>query len=230
MASSNTKTAEPVAAISSKQKTISRLLKVAHQEFAEKGLAGTRIEDIARAAGVTKQLVYHYFFSKEQLLACVLDASAEAVLAAVLAMDVDHLPPAQALRKFLCHALDQYRDDPTLGTLALEGLNFHERQAAPAKFPDLVPALNAQAERILQRGIAQGVFRAGIDARMFFAAASLLTTGGYTNRYTLSAVAGFDTGSPEGAAAWRQYSVDFVMAAILVEQAPALGRPAASGP
>ncbi len=35
--------------------------------FAERGYAGTRLEDIATAAGVTKQLVYQHFRSKKEL-------------------------------------------------------------------------------------------------------------------------------------------------------------------
>ena len=35
--------------------------------FAERGYAGTRLEDIATAAGVTKQLLYQHFSSKKEL-------------------------------------------------------------------------------------------------------------------------------------------------------------------
>jgi AcrR family transcriptional regulator len=35
--------------------------------FAERGYAGTRLEDIAAAAGVTKQLLYQHFSSKKEL-------------------------------------------------------------------------------------------------------------------------------------------------------------------
>jgi AcrR family transcriptional regulator len=35
--------------------------------FAERGYAGTRLEDIAAAAGVTKQLLYQHFGSKKEL-------------------------------------------------------------------------------------------------------------------------------------------------------------------
>ena len=61
---------------SSKTATIARVLDAARREFSEKGIAGARMDEIARAAGVTKQLVYHYFSGKEQLFACVLDAAA----------------------------------------------------------------------------------------------------------------------------------------------------------
>jgi len=44
-----------------------RLLEHAIVEFAEKGLAGARVDEIARRAGVNKQLLYYYFESKRGL-------------------------------------------------------------------------------------------------------------------------------------------------------------------
>jgi AcrR family transcriptional regulator len=218
--------AETPTSPSKKRATITRLLKEARQAFSEKGLAGARVDEIARAAGVTKQLVYHYFSSKEELFASVLDESAQDVLADLLALELDHLPPTEALRVLLEHAFDQYRSDPTLGPLAQEGLRFHEHNTAHrVRFTDIAPALVTQMERILRRGAASGEFQPGVDARLFCAASALVTTGGFTNRYTVSAVAGFDTTSPEGIAVWRQFSVDFVLASILVGNRPALHRP-----
>jgi TetR/AcrR family transcriptional regulator len=45
----------------------SRLLEAAILEFSQRGLAGARIDSIAKAAGVNKQLLYHYFGDKAQL-------------------------------------------------------------------------------------------------------------------------------------------------------------------
>ena len=49
--------------------TKAALLHAAVVEFAAKGLAGARIDEIAQRAGVNKQLVYHYFGSKEEIYA-----------------------------------------------------------------------------------------------------------------------------------------------------------------
>ena len=45
---------------------------VAAELFAEHGYAGTRLEDIAAAAGVTKQLLYQHFRSKQELYLALL--------------------------------------------------------------------------------------------------------------------------------------------------------------
>jgi TetR/AcrR family transcriptional regulator len=51
-----------------------RLLEAAILEFAKRGLAGARIDSIARAAGANKQLLYHYFGDKAQLERAVMSA------------------------------------------------------------------------------------------------------------------------------------------------------------
>ena len=45
--------------------TRKKLLTAARREFANRGLAGARVDDIAERAGVNKQLVYHYFGDKD---------------------------------------------------------------------------------------------------------------------------------------------------------------------
>ena len=47
--------------------TRSKLLVAARREFADHGLAGARVDEIAARAGVNKQLVYHYFGDKDAL-------------------------------------------------------------------------------------------------------------------------------------------------------------------
>lgn len=211
------------ASYSRKRATLARLLRVARKEFSEKGLAGARVDDIARAAGVTKPLVYHYFSSKEELFACVLDESAQDTRADLLALDLDHLPPVTALRTLLEHSFDLYRLDPPLGALTLESFRQHEHNSEHRKrFTNFAPVLVELMDKILCRGAVSGDFIPNVDARMFCAAAGLITTGGFINRYLTSSVTGFDTTSEQGMGIWRQYSVDFVLATVLTHSRPCL--------
>src|SRR3569833_2106239 len=54
--------------------TRARRLEAAHAEFVAHGLAGARVERIAKAAGANKQGIYAYFGSKEALFNAVLTA------------------------------------------------------------------------------------------------------------------------------------------------------------
>src|ERR1700683_5164798 len=53
--------------------TARRIVATAEEIFAEEGLAGARMDEIARAARVNKALLYYYFTSKEELYRFVLE-------------------------------------------------------------------------------------------------------------------------------------------------------------
>src|SRR5216684_1068477 len=53
--------------------TARRIVATAESIFAEQGLAGARMDEIARAANVNKALLYYYFRSKEELHRFVLE-------------------------------------------------------------------------------------------------------------------------------------------------------------
>ena len=56
------------------QRTRERIFRVAAREFAAKGLAGARIDEIAARARINKERIYAYFGSKEALYREVLVA------------------------------------------------------------------------------------------------------------------------------------------------------------
>jgi AcrR family transcriptional regulator len=60
---------EPMDCASSKQ----RILEVAAEMFSQKGFAATRVDKIAKRAGVNKALIYYYFPSKEAILDYLID-------------------------------------------------------------------------------------------------------------------------------------------------------------
>ncbi|PYI56920.1 TetR/AcrR family transcriptional regulator [Paenibacillus flagellatus] len=57
------------------ERTQKNIIEAARKEFFDKGFKGARIEAIAENAGVKKQLIYHYFKGKAELLEAVLAQS-----------------------------------------------------------------------------------------------------------------------------------------------------------
>jgi AcrR family transcriptional regulator len=110
--------------------TKQRLLDAAAEEFAERGVAGARVDRIAAAAGANKALIYSYFGNKEDLFDAVFDAL---VVGSVhdVPIDVDDLP-AYAGRLF-----DRNLSRPQALRLAI--WRSLERGAAP---PDAVAVAN----------------------------------------------------------------------------------------
>jgi AcrR family transcriptional regulator len=68
-----------------------RLLDAAYDEFVAHGLAGARVDRIARSAKANKQAIYLYFGSKDALFDAVLDTRLQ-VLADVVPFTPDDLP------------------------------------------------------------------------------------------------------------------------------------------
>lgn len=207
------------AARPAKSDTLRRILAAARVEFARNGLAGARIEDIAGEAGVTKQLVYHYYKDKAALFSCVLDDMSVRIMSELIERDYDLLDPPEAVRAFVHGIIDQYAADPLLGPLAGEGIRFHNDHMSPdSGFPKLAPALFSRFEGILLRGVDSGAFRAGLDARTVLGVIVLVSTGAFTNRYSLSVILDRDSTSPGGIDAWRRDAADFVLAGLRPER------------
>lgn len=60
--------------------TRANLLDAAFAEFAERGLAGARVDRITQAAGTNKQAIYFHFGSKEQLFDTVVETRCNALI------------------------------------------------------------------------------------------------------------------------------------------------------
>jgi AcrR family transcriptional regulator len=84
--------------------TRERLLRAAADVFAERGYDGTRVADIAAAAGVSNGALYAHFGSKAELLLAALRVHGQRVLADLLAAD-----PARPVTELL---LEVGRDLP----------------------------------------------------------------------------------------------------------------------
>lgn len=69
--------------------------------FARVGYANARMEEIARACGATKSMLYHYFPRKEDVLYEIVREHAAGNLAAIEEVLVRKDPPAERLRAFV---------------------------------------------------------------------------------------------------------------------------------
>jgi AcrR family transcriptional regulator len=87
-----------------------RLRDAAVRLFAERGVAGTSVRDIAESAGVTAGLITHHFGSKERLKAAVDELMVE-VFTAPLTAPSDHSgPTAEGVAEALAHTMAAHPD------------------------------------------------------------------------------------------------------------------------
>ncbi|GAA0408656.1 hypothetical protein Acor_71540 [Acrocarpospora corrugata] len=98
--------------------TRERLLTAAAEAFAQRGYDGTRVTDIAAAAGVSNGALYAHFGSKGELLVAALSAHGPRLLADLFAADPDQ--PIADLLLVAGRRLPRRRDDN--GYLIVEAL------------------------------------------------------------------------------------------------------------
>lgn len=104
-----------------REATVDRLVQAALEGFAEDGMARTSMAAIARRAGVSKGLAYHYFPSKDALIEAVLERRM-AEVAAVAARIPEHLPARDRLAAFAHQMAADVAADPAGFRLYLRAL------------------------------------------------------------------------------------------------------------
>lgn len=91
--------------------TTEQILNTALSLFCKKSYHSTSIEDIARQADISKGLLYHYFKSKEEVLAALVEIRINDVLV-VMNVAKTNATPAQQIQHIAEGALDDVRSKP----------------------------------------------------------------------------------------------------------------------
>jgi TetR/AcrR family transcriptional regulator len=136
------------------------ILVAAEREFGSAGFSGGRIERIAAAAGVNKQLLFHYFGSKDGLFVAAL----EGLLGRFEPSPAGAGTPATTLRAMLEQLEKAARAAPgVVGTFADASANPDFPREARSVVRSRLSLLGKQLEMILAEGQQRGYFRDDID-------------------------------------------------------------------
>ncbi|MGQ3002592.1 MAG: TetR family transcriptional regulator [Hydrogenophaga sp.] len=194
------------------ERTMANILEVAMAEFAEKGLAGARIDEIAAATQTSKRMIYYYFQSKEGLYLAVLEESYRRMREIESQQHLEDLEPEAALRKLVEFTFDHHFSHENYIRLVIsENMNRGQFLAQSQSIQQLnVPAISA-IRRLYERGVASGVFRPGLDAIDIHASISALTFFNVSNRHTFGLIFKRDLSDPKIAAARRDAIAEMVL-------------------
>ena len=188
------------------------ILDSARDEFAQRGLAGARIDSIAEAAGVNKRLIYYYFGSKEQLFVAVLERAYAEIREAEQTIDVDHLDPIAAIRRLAELTFDHHEAHPYFTRLvAIENIHRAEHIAGREDFAGQNSPAIELIERILERGYRHAAFRREVDALDLHMMISAFCVFRMANRHTFGAIFGRDPADPALRERYRQMLGDMVV-------------------
>jgi TetR/AcrR family transcriptional regulator len=192
-----------------------KLLTAARREFASRGLAGARVDEIATRAGVNKQLVYHYFGDKSALYLAVLEWVYEEIRAQERQLNLTGLPPEQAIRKLIESSFDYLATHPDFILLLNDENRAGARHVrASRKLEAMHSPLLAVISEILNEGVRTGVFRRGINPVHLCISIAGLSYFFFSNTPTLSAIFEKDLSSPAARRSRRAHVVDLVLQAL----------------
>lgn len=194
----------------------------ARDDFAEHGFDGAKLDRIAKAAGVTKQLVYHYYKSKEELYSVVLDRVSDEVRAMLDDPEYDLLSPPDAVRMMIERIIQAYRERPYIvGMTVDQDLHKGEHISRRSNYiPSLRRFVTERIAPLLERGVAGGHFRAGQDPFLFYWSVFALASAAFTQSWAMSKSSGMDFEADDGIARWQSHVVDFILQSITLPALP----------
>ena len=166
-----------------------RILLSAKKAFAKKGLGGARIDKIADSAKANKRMIYHYFGNKTGLFLKVLEDAYTDIRYAEQQLELDSLPAKEALDKLVRFTWNYYLANPEFITL-VNSENLHQAQHLKQSkiIDDISQKFVLMVDRLLKRGVAEGVFRTGIDPIQLNITIAAIGYYYLTNQYTGSIV------------------------------------------
>lgn len=203
-----------------------RILTAAIEEFRCGGLAGARVDSIARRAQTNERMLYYYFGNKEQLFVAVVEDVYQKFADAQAGMDLSHESPELAMRRFVRFIWEYCYLHPEVVRVInnenlQEGVHLRSSGARNAMRP-VIAALS----HLLERGIADGAFRQHVDPLHFYLAISGLGYYLVSNRFTLHAAFARDPAEPSEREHLLTLHLDMLLAYLRCDDAsvPSHGR------
>jgi len=179
--------------------TRKRVLSAARIEFSKLGLSGARTESIATRSNSNKRMIYEHFGSKDGLFEAVIQAAWEDIRAAELKLNLQDMEPMEAMRTLVRFTWKYYLKNPHFVTL-VNSENLHRAihlKKIKAKVGEMQAHMVAMVAGIIDRGVASGAFRPGIDPLQVVITIAAINFYYFSNRHTGSVVYNVDLMSDE---------------------------------
>jgi len=195
------------------ERTRAEILTVATAEFADRGYDGARVDEIAARTSTTKRMIYYYFGGKRQLYVAALESAYARIREAEQQVNVDHLDPADAIRRIAEVTFDHHEANPDF--IRLVSIENIHRAEHIARLPELVK-INTPAvlllDRLLSRGRETGEFRSDVDAIDVHLMISAFCFFRVANQHTFGAIFERDLLDPARREHYRKMLSDMVVA------------------
>ncbi|HFL2186663.1 TetR/AcrR family transcriptional regulator [Pseudomonas putida] len=190
-----------------------RILNAAKVEFAKLGLGGARIDSIALRAKSNKRMIYEYFGNKEGLFEAVLESAYQDIRQAERKLKLEELDPVEAITQLVTFTWKYYLKNPHFLNL-VNSENLHKAahlKRSRDKMHQMHAPMVSMVGDILARGVAQGVFREGVDPVQLNISIAAINYYYLNNRFTGEIIYGFDLMSPEALQARIDFNVQTIL-------------------
>lgn len=211
------KTPEPAQQTPRRDASVARaaLIAAAVAEFSGKGFAGARVDEIAAVAGVNKQLVYHYFDSKQGLYLVALESVYAEIREKEQKLSLGALEPMEAMAQLVGFSFDYLAEHPEfIALLTDENRNQGSHILASERMQKMHSPFIDMLEATLERGVAAGVFRSDFDAINVYISIAGISYFFFSNNHTLSAIFGKPLGSRGALVQRRRHVIEFALNAL----------------
>ncbi|MBB4303976.1 AcrR family transcriptional regulator [Rhodobium orientis] len=188
------------------------ILAAAAEEFAEHGLTGARVSEIAARTRTSKRMIYYYFEDKETLYRRVLEEAYRKVRGEESSLDLSSLAPLDALRKLVEFTFDHHRANESFIRLVMVE-NVHKGRHLATS--DLIARVNASAiervHEICARGQEDGSIRASVTPLELHWMISALCFFNVSNRPSFGISFGEHLFDPENEERLRALTIEAVL-------------------
>jgi AcrR family transcriptional regulator len=196
----------------SAEQTRADIIAVAYAEFAEKGLSGASMNEIAARTRTSKPMIYYYFHSKERLYAAVMEAAYGRMRDIEQGLDLDHLPPEAAMRRLVEATFDYHAANPDFVRLiSVENIHRARHIAGSEALERRNAAVIEIVRSLLERGVDDGTFRPGLDPVDVHLLMSSISFYRVSNRHSWAVLFGRDLLAPAHEASQRRMTVEAVL-------------------
>ena len=200
--------------VADSEATKANILDVARQEFADKGLSGARIDEIAERTNTSKRMIYYHFASKEGLYRAVLEEAYSRIRATETALPIETMNAREALAANIRLTFDYHHEHPDFVRLVMnENMHHGEFIKDVAGIERRNESVIRVLSEIIAKGREEGVFRDGLNPIDLHMTISALCFYNVSNRYTFSEIFRRDMVSPEAVETRREQVVEVVLAA-----------------
>lgn len=188
------------------------ILAAALSEFAEHGYGGARIDRIAAASGMSKPMIYSYFGDKDDLYAAALREAYVQIREGERTLRLSNLAPDAAIRALVSFTLHHFIERPWfVSMLNTENLRGGGTIKDIGDLAEIQSHLVTEIGAVLERGVAVGQFRQGVDPVELYITVASLCYFPVSNRHTLASVFGRDIGDPPQLARRETLIIDMVL-------------------